>query len=96
MADVSGKFFSAKKVRTGVSPSSPGVEQGETLPPVNPPGSDLNSVGLSMPSAFNVANTPLTSNGTIAVTGAGTTAQYIRGDGSLADFPSATGGGSSV
>ena len=96
MADVSGKFFSAKKVRTGVSPSSPGVEQGETLPPVNPPGSDLNSVGLSMPSAFNVANTPLTSNGTIAVTGAGTVAQYVRGDGSLADFPSATGGGSSV
>jgi hypothetical protein len=91
MADVSGKFFSAKKVRTGVSPSSPGVEQGETLPPVNPPGSDLNSVGLSMPSAFNVANTPLTSNGTIAVTGAGTTAQYVRGDGSLASFPSLTG-----
>ena len=91
MADVSGKFFSAKKVRTGVSPSSPGVEQGETLPPVNPPGSDLNSVGLSMPSAFNVANSPLTSNGTIAVTGAGTTAQYVRGDGSLASFPSLTG-----
>jgi hypothetical protein len=91
MADVSGKFFSAKKVRTGVSPSSPGVEQGETLPPVNPPGSDLNSVGLSMPSAFNVANTPLTSNGTIAVTGAGTVAQYVRGDGSLASFPSLTG-----
>jgi hypothetical protein len=91
MADVSGKFFSAKKVRTGVSPSSPGVEQGETLPPVNPPGSDLNSVGLSMPSAFEVANSPLTSNGTIAVTGAGTTDQYVRGDGSLQNFPSLTG-----
>jgi hypothetical protein len=51
----------------------------------------VTSVGLSMPSAFNVANTPLTSNGTIAVTGAGTTAQYIRGDGSLASFPSLTG-----
>jgi hypothetical protein len=96
MADVSGKFFSAKKVRTGVSPSSPGVEQGETLPPVNPPGSDLNSVGLSMPSAFEVANSPLTSNGTIAVTGAGTVAQYVRGDGSLADFPESIGSGASV
>jgi hypothetical protein len=41
MADVSGKFFSAKKVRTGVSPSSPGVIVGDTLPPVNPPGSSL-------------------------------------------------------
>ena len=91
MADVSGKFYSATKVRTGVSPSSPGVEVGETLPPVNPPGSDLNSVGLTMPAAFNVANSPLTSNGTIAVTGAGTVDQYVRGDGTLASFPSLTG-----
>jgi len=96
MTDVSGKFFSAKKVRTGVSPSSPGVQVGETLPPVNPPGTSLNSVGLTMPSAFAVANSPLTSNGTIAVTGAGTVAQYVRGDGSLADFPESSGGGSSV
>lgn len=50
----------------------------------------LTSVGLSMPSAFMVSNTPLTINGTIAVTGAGTTAQYVRGDGSLATFPSTT------
>jgi hypothetical protein len=49
-----------------------------------------------MPSAFAVANSPLTSNGTIAVTGAGTVAQYVRGDGSLADFPESSGGGSSV
>jgi hypothetical protein len=96
MADVSGKFYSATKVRTGVSPSSPGVEVGETLPPVNPPGGGLNSVGLTMPSAFAVANSPLTSNGTLAVTGAGTVAQYVRGDGSLADFPATTGGGASV
>ena len=56
----------------------------------------LTSVGLSMPSAFSVANSPLTSNGTIAVTGAGTSAQYVRGDGQLANFPSTSGGGSSV
>ena len=53
----------------------------------------LSSVGLTMPSAFTVSNSPLTANGTIAVTGAGTVAQYIRGDGSLADFPSGGGGG---
>ena len=58
--------------------------------------SKLSSVGLSMPSAFVVSNSPLTANGTIAVTGAGTVAQYIRGDGSLADFPEAGGGGASV
>ena len=53
----------------------------------------VSSVGLSMPSAFSVANSPITGSGTIAVTGAGTVSQYIRGDGSLADFPSGGGGG---
>lgn len=53
--------------------------------------SGLTSVGLSMPSAFTVSNSPLTSNGTIGVTGAGTTSQYIDGTGSLRSFPSLTG-----
>ena len=56
----------------------------------------LTSVGVSMPSAFNVANSPLTSNGTIAITGAGVASQYIRGDGTLATLPTGGGGGSSV
>jgi len=47
----------------------------------------LTSVGLTMPAAFSVANSPLTSNGTIAVTAAGTGQQYIKGDGTLATFP---------
>jgi hypothetical protein len=55
--------------------------------------SKVSSVGLSMPSAFSVANSPITGSGTIAVTGAGTVSQYIRGDGSLADFPQGGGGG---
>ena len=53
----------------------------------------LTSVGLSMPLAFNVANNPLTNNGTIAVTAAGVASQYIRGDGTLANFPTNGGGG---
>jgi hypothetical protein len=44
-----------------------------------------------MPSAFAVANSPLTSNGTIQITGAGTISQYVRGDGTLETFPSLTG-----
>jgi hypothetical protein len=56
----------------------------------------LSSVGLSMPSAFTVTNSPLTSDGIIYVTGAGLANQYIRGDGTLANFPSSSGGGSSV
>jgi hypothetical protein len=47
----------------------------------------LTSVGLTMPAAFTVSNSPLTSNGTLAVTAAGTGAQYIKGDGTLATFP---------
>lgn len=47
------------------------------------------SIGLSMPSAFTVSNSPISIAGTLQVTGAGTIAQYIRGDGSLAIFPSA-------
>ena len=55
-------------------------------------GGGVSSVGLSMPSAFTVSNSPIVSSGTIGVTGAGTTADYIRGDGSLAAFPATIGG----
>jgi hypothetical protein len=55
----------------------------------------VTSVGLSMPSAFVVSNSPVTASGNISVTGAGTVSQYIRGDGSLADFPQGGGGGGS-
>ncbi len=53
----------------------------------------VTSVGLTMPSAFNVASSPVTGSGTIAVTAAGLASQYIRGDGTLADFPGGGGGG---
>lgn len=56
----------------------------------------LTSVGLSMPSAFTVSNSPLTSNGTIAVTGSGDTTQYIAGNGSLITFPVAGQSGTLV
>jgi hypothetical protein len=56
----------------------------DTLGNGGSPGSGLTSVGLSLPSAFTVTNSPLTSNGTLNVIGAGTTLQYIRGNGTLA------------
>jgi hypothetical protein len=49
-----------------------------------------------MPSAFSVAGNPIISAGTLAVTGAGSASEYIRGDGTLANFPNSTGGGASV
>ena len=47
----------------------------------------VTSVGLAMPAAFSVASSPVTTSGTLTVTGAGTTSQYIRGDGTLATLP---------
>lgn len=55
----------------------------------------LSSVGLTMPEAFSVANSPLTADGTLEVTAIGTSSQFIRGDGTLATIPS-TGGGNNV
>lgn len=51
----------------------------------------LTSVGLSMPSAFFVTNSPLTSDGTLDVIGSGTALQYIDGTGALQTFPILTG-----
>jgi hypothetical protein len=60
------------------------------------PTGTVTSVALTMPSAFSVANSPITSSGSLDVTGAGTVSQYVRGDGSLANFPASTGGGGSL
>ena len=60
------------------------------------PTGTVSSVGLTMPSAFTVAGSPVTTAGTLAVTGAGNTGQYIRGDGTLANFPSTGGGGGQI
>ena len=56
----------------------------------------VTSVALTMPSAFSVANSPVTISGSLDVTATGTASQYIRGDGVLATLPSGGGGGSSV
>ena len=63
--------------------------------PTIPTGS-VESVGLTMPNAFLVTGSPITTSGTLAVTANGLTTQYIRGDGQLANFPTSSGGGSSV
>jgi hypothetical protein len=56
----------------------------------------VTSVGLTMPAAFSVASSPVTTSGTLAVTGSGVASQYVRGDGTLANFPTGGGGGASV
>jgi len=60
------------------------------------PTGTVTSVDLTMPAAFSVTGNPVTSSGTLAVAAAGLSSQYIRGDGQLANFPTSSGGGSSV
>ena len=49
--------------------------------------SAVTSVGLSMPAAFTVTNSPVTGSGTLTVTGSGATSQYVDGTGALQTFP---------
>lgn len=58
-----------------------------TLATLPPGGGSVTSVGLSMPAAFTVVGSPVTTSGTLAVSAAGNASQYIRGDGQLATFP---------
>ena len=51
-------------------------------------GGTVTSVGLAAPSAFTVTNSPVTSNGTLTLAGAGATTDYIDGTGALQAFPS--------
>ena len=50
----------------------------------------VTSVGLSMPAAFSVTGSPVTSSGTLTVTGAGTNAQVVLGDGTLGTYTTGT------
>ena len=50
-------------------------------------GGGVESVGLSMPAAFTVSNSPVTSTGTLTVVGNGAASQYIDGTGALQTFP---------
>ena len=45
------------------------------------------SVGLSMPSAFTVTNSPVTTSGTLNVTANGSVTDYIDGTGAIQAFP---------
>jgi hypothetical protein len=52
-------------------------------------GGTVTSVALTVPSAFSVTGSPVTTAGTLAISATGTSAQYIRGDGQLATTPTA-------
>jgi hypothetical protein len=60
------------------------------------PSGTVTSVSATVPAALSVAVTNPTTTPAIAITAAGVASQYIRGDGSLAPFPSVSGGGASL
>jgi hypothetical protein len=92
MEDVSISKFRAQVVRAGSTPASSGFAVSEGQNPVDPSGSGQNH----LPVTIATAATGLSITESQVLGGAGTVGQYIRGDGSLADFPATTGGGSSV
>jgi hypothetical protein len=82
-------------VGAGVSATSVGNDVTVTIAGGGGSGT-VTSVGLTMPDAFSVANSPITGSGNLEVTASGLSSQYIRGDGQLANFPTSFGGGSTV
>lgn len=52
----------------------------------------VTSVALTAPAALSVSGSPITTSGTIAISGAGTTSQFIDGTGALQTFPTLTNG----
>jgi hypothetical protein len=86
---------------TGALSSTDWTTFNNKYPASNPNGYTSNvgtvtSVALTVPSAFSVSGSPITSSGTLAITGAGDTTQYIAGDGSLITFPTAGQSGTLV
>jgi len=92
MEDVNISKYRAQVVRAGSTPASPGFAVSEGQNPVDPSGSGQ----THLPVTIATAATGLSITESQILGGAGTVAQYIRGDGSLADFPESSGGGSSV
>jgi hypothetical protein len=92
MEDVNISKFRAQVVRSGSTPASPGFVVSEGQNPVDPSGSGQ----IHLPVTIATASTGLSITESQILSGAGLVSQYIRGDGSLADFPATTGGGSSV
>ena len=63
---------------------------GSSWQTVGTSGGSVTSVALSMPAAFSVSGSPITTSGTFTVTGADTSSQVILGDGSLGTYTTGT------
>jgi hypothetical protein len=87
MADINISKFTTQVLRVGSTPSSPGFAVDEGQDPVDPSGNPQTHLPVTIAAAADA----LSITDAQVLSGAGTTAQYVRGDGSLASFPSLTG-----
>lgn len=59
----------------------------KTIPGGGGGSGTVTSVAVTVPTALTVSGSPITTSGTIAISGAGTSSQYIKGDGTLGTTP---------
>ena len=87
MADITISKFTTQVLRQGSTPASPGFAVDEGQNPTDPSGNPPTHLPVTIaPAADGLSITDSQVLG-----GAGTTSQYLRGDGSLATFPALTG-----
>ena len=100
IAEGTNEYFTTARARASVSAGT-GIsyDSGTGVITNSSPslGGTVTSVGLTSSAAsLAITNSPVTTSGNIGVNFSGVASQYVRGDGSLANFPTTTGGGSSV
>ena len=78
----------AKGLVTAASP----ITAGDIISILGYTPGTVSSVGISVPPAFAVSNSPITTSGIIGISAIGTASQYIKGDGSLGTAPISTSG----
>lgn len=78
----------AKGLVTAASP----ITSGDIISILGYTPGTVSSVGISVPPAFAVSNSPVTTSGVISISAIGTASQYIKGDGSLGTAPISTSG----
>ena len=78
----------AKGLVTAASP----ITAGDIISILGYTPGTVSSIGISVPPAFAVSSSPVTTSGVIGISAIGTASQYIKGDGSLGTAPISTSG----
>jgi len=85
---VSAGQMSIGLINAGGTPDATTFYRGDGQWAVPAGSGTVTSIDIAVPSAFSVANSPITSSGTITISAIGSASQYIDGTGHLQNFPS--------